>query len=103
VGNTIWVDVEGRPEANLPPDNSIMLRLMDQLDGLADRLKVAKLSEFFDYIVVEAEYADLEASSDAECDSSGTWFDTKRALDAVRAIDNRLSEDFTALDWHPDR
>jgi hypothetical protein len=107
VGNTIWVDVEGRPDDKLPPDNSIMLRLMEQLDELSDRLRVAKLSEFFDYSVIEAEYADelpdLEVSSRDVSDSSGTWFDPGRALEAVRAIHDRLSADFAALAWEPDR
>lgn len=107
MGNTIWVDVEGRSQEHLPPDNSIMLRLMDQLDELSDRLKVAKLSEFFDYSVLEAEYGeelgDLESSLDETSDSSGTWFDPGRPLEAVRAIHHRLSADFTALGWMPDR
>ena len=104
MGSTIWVDVEGRPEDDLPPDSSIMLKLMDELDDLSGRLKVAKLSEFVDYGVMEAEFADelgLESSSDDE--PGGTWFDPGRPLEAVRAIHERLAGDFTALRWVPDR
>jgi len=40
MGDTIWVDVQGRNKGDLPRDNSIMLRLKDELDRLADRLHV---------------------------------------------------------------
>ncbi len=87
MGNTIWVDVEGRPDDDVPPDHSIMLRLMDELDELSDRLKVAKLSEFVDYSVIEAEYADelegLERPLDDENYPCDRWFDPGRPLEAV--------------------
>lgn len=107
VGNTIWVDVEGRSKDDLPPDNSITLRLIKQLDELSDRLKIAKLSEYFDYSVFEAEFAEdrveLERSSDDENQPSAMWFDPGRLREAVRAIHDQLSADFTALRWAPDR
>jgi hypothetical protein len=107
VGTTIWVDVEGRPDDDVPPDHSIMLRLMDELDDLSDRLKVAKLSEFCDYSVIEAEYADelegLERPLDDKNYPCDRWFDPGRPLEAVRAVHDRLATDFTALRWVPDR
>ena len=107
VGNTIWVEVEGRSKDDLPPDSSITLRLIKQLDELSDRLNVAKLSEFFDYSVVEDEFteelAELERAAADENKSSVTWFDPARPLEAVRALHDQLSADFTALRWVPDR
>ncbi|HXY32984.1 MAG TPA: hypothetical protein VEI07_02090 [Planctomycetaceae bacterium] len=107
MGTTIWVDVEGRPEDDVPPDHSIMFQLMDELDELSDRLKVAKLSEFCDYSVMAGEFAEelagLELPLEDENNPSGRWFDPGRPLEAVRAIHDRLSADFTALSWVPDR
>ena|SRR6185312_4950856 len=59
MGHTIWVDIQGREKDKVPDDNSIMLRLAEQLDRLADKLHVAKLTQFYDYSALEAEYADL--------------------------------------------
>ena len=56
MGDTIWVDVRGRSKDELPHDNSIMLRLKGDLDRLSTKLKVPKLSDFYDYSALEAEY-----------------------------------------------
>jgi hypothetical protein len=91
MGDTIWVDMQGRSKEELPSDNSIMLQLKDDLDGLSDKLRVPKLSEFYDYSELEAQYADLAEESDPD-EPRGTWFDPAPALSAVRAIHDHLTQ-----------
>ncbi len=120
MGHTIWVDVLGRSKDDpLPRDNSIMLKLSEELDRLSERLKVAKLSGFFDYSVLNEEYGVLEDEfgdpseelseakaadgSDDNDEAGGSWFDPEPALEAVRTIHKRLVQDFADLGWTPDR
>ena len=105
MGDTIWVDVQGRAEDDLPSDNSIMLRLERQLDKLAAKLGVPKLTTFYDYSAMEAEFADFAEGDDAHDEDSdevskapaspGQWFDPAPALKAITAIRQHLAQ-------HPD-
>lgn len=104
VGNTIWVDVQGRRKGELPRDNSIMLRLKDELDRLSDTLGVSKLSDFYNYSELKAYYADFMEQSDPSSNaaevvdsasSTGDWFDPAPALTAVCTIYDHLKK-------HPD-
>jgi len=112
MGDTIWVDVRGLSRDEVPGgDNSIMLRLMNQLDRLAGKLKVSKLSVFCDDSELEVEYGDIEEAGDLSEESepadeeqaSGSWFDSGQALTAVRAIYNHLKEHPEDLGFKPDR
>ena len=47
MGYAIWVDVQGRAEGDLPQDISIMLRLKHELDALSEKLRVPKLTDFY--------------------------------------------------------
>ncbi len=49
MGDTIWVDVEGRGPGELPADNSIILRLEKHLAKLSSKLNVSKLADFYAY------------------------------------------------------
>jgi hypothetical protein len=100
MGHTVWVDVRDRSNAESLQDNSIMLRLQKELDELALRLNVPKLSEFYDYSELMAHYGELEDDGDepADADSSvgnvqaeAVWFDPGPALGAVRAIEGHLN------------
>jgi hypothetical protein len=95
MGDTIWVDVQGRAKDDLPHDNSIMLRLKDELDRLSDKLGVPKLSDFHDYSVLAAQFAE-EMGDGVETDDKvrpgEMWFDPTQALAAVRAIHNHLTQ-----------
>jgi hypothetical protein len=110
MGDTLWVDVRGRAGDDLPRDNSIMLRLQSQLDGLAARLIVSKLSDFYDYSEMEAAYGDFGEENEATDDApdagdnppGGEWYDPRPALAAVRAIHAHLSEHSADLGFHPD-
>jgi hypothetical protein len=113
MGDTIWVDVQGRAADDLPPDNSIMLRLDKRLDKLAAKLGVAKLTGFYDYSEIEAQMADLvdgagadeeegPAGGDGDAAEKGAWFDPAAALGAVRAIREHLAEHPDDLGFKPD-
>ncbi len=66
MGNTIWVEVQGRPTSETASDSSIMHRLMDNLDALAVKLHVRKLSEFYDYSALNATFAESDEEGDEE-------------------------------------
>jgi hypothetical protein len=102
MGNTIWVDVEGRAKDEVPRDNSIMLNLDEQLARLSDKLGVAKLGAFFDYSVLAEAYAE-EADEEAAEGVAATWFDPALALSAVRALRRHLSERPGDLGFVPSR
>lgn len=112
MGDTIWVDVDGRAGDDLPSDNSIMLRLGKQLDELAAKLGVPKLTTFYDYSAMEDEFGDLAASDDAGDEGSdkatdapaspGQWFDPAPALKAVAAIRQHLDQHPSDLGFTPD-
>ena len=93
MGDTIWVDVEGRTQDEELSDNSIMLRLKDDLDALSQALGVAKLSDFYDYSELAAQYG---AAGDSQ---AGCWFEAGPALEAVRAIAGYLSQRPDAMDF----
>jgi hypothetical protein len=88
-----------------------MLRLKDELDRLSDRLSVSKLSQFYDYSELKAQYADFVEQSDPgdgdakvvdEEQSRGIWFDPALALIAVRAIHDHLDQHPEDLAVSPD-
>ena len=105
MGNTLWVDVEGRAKDDLPGDNSIMLQVMNSLDGLCRKLRVAKLSDFYDYSALEDEFGEYlgdeeGVKGDEESDNeqaSGSWFDPGPVLIAVRTIRSHLEQHPEAL------
>jgi hypothetical protein len=110
MGQTIWVDIEGREKGELPDDNSIMLRLAEQLDKLADKLHVTKLTQFHDYSALSAEYADLseeEIPHGKDNDphgkaADGAWFDPQGALISVRTLCDHLTQHPEDLGFVPD-
>ena len=109
MGDTIWVDVQGRAKDDLPSDSSLMLRLEKQLVRLSKKLNVAKLTDYYDYSELEGYYADLidepgadevddddaEGEIPDDSQSKGAWFGPRPALAAVRAIRAHLAR-------HPD-
>ena len=111
MGHTIWVDVQGRPADETPGDSSIMLRLMEKLDVLADKLHVPQLSAFYDYTELDKAYGAPTAEGDgigSESASigrqvSGSWFEAADGLKSIKALRQRLSENFAELDFTADR
>ena len=110
MGNTIWVDVQGRREDELPRDNSIMLRLKAELDRLSDELSVPKLSQFYDDSELRAAYGDLIEQPDEGANAAKAirapkagWFDPAPALSAVRKIQEYLGRHDEELAFAEDR
>lgn len=109
MGHTIWVDIEGREKGKLPDDNSIMLRLAEQLDRLSDKLHVTKLTQFYDYSALAAEYADLseeippgKGNDPHGKAAGGAWFDPQDALVPVTALCDHLTQHPEDFGFVPD-
>jgi hypothetical protein len=112
MGDTIWVDVQGRRKDDLPRDNSIMLRLKDELDQLSDELSVPRLTQFHDDSELRAAYADLmeQPAGDANAvqtnrtnNARESWFDPMPALRAVRKLHDHLEQASGELAFSEDR
>jgi hypothetical protein len=120
MGNTIWVEVHGRPLNETADDGSTMHRLMDNLDALAAKLHVRKLSDFYDYSELEETYRDLGDESDEEAEGSedggyanepsleerqaqGKWFDSEVGFQSLRTLRQHLSQRFDDLGFIADR
>ena len=96
MGNTIWIEAEGRAGAETHSDMGKLLRLEPQLDALATRLGVQKLSEFYDYRpLLEANQS--EESPDPLPEIS--WFNSAGGLESVRALRACLEKNFSELRW----
>ncbi len=116
MGDTLWIEVrETRTNPGPGDDNSITLRLLGRLDTLCERLRVAKLSDFYDDSSAAAEYLDW-MQQDAEsglisesevpnldpADLEPRWFDPGPALAAVRALVAHLEQRPDDLGFRPD-
>lgn len=99
MGNTLWIDVHERSGKETHQDMNILLCLGENLDALADRLGVTKLTAFYDYSPL------LEAACDDEpsADASPSWFDSSQGLKSVRALLDRLDNDWGSLNWQEDQ
>ena len=109
MGDTIWVDVQGRAEDDLPPDCSIVLRLEKQLENLSEKLGVTRLTDFYDFSALQEEFSDATEGEDADGDTrvgdsgpEGTWFEPAPALAPVRAIHDHLARHPEDLRFKPD-
>lgn len=116
MGDTLHIQVRDAHTSPGPgDDNSIMLRLQGPLDGLSERLGVAKLSAFVDGSVMAAECLEwmrqdaeegvLPADAVPEPDPAEfepRWFDAGPALVAVRALLAHLDRSPGDLGFRPD-
>jgi hypothetical protein len=118
MGNTIWVEIHGRPIDETADDSSTMHRLMDNLDALAAKLGVRKLSDFYDYSELEEAYGDFDESGEEADDDEqnppseptlqdrqarGEWFDSAIGHDSVRRLRKHLTDHFDDLSFTHDR
>ena len=88
MGDTIWVDVEGRGPGELPADNSIILRLEKNLAKLSSKLNVSKLADFYAY--------------ESGWFQKRRWFDPGKALATVNALHIHLEQNPADLGFEPD-
>jgi hypothetical protein len=74
----------------------VPLRLDKQLDVLAEKLGVAKITSFYDYReLIKAYDSDKEALPDP------VWFDSAIGLATFKALRLCLEGNWGALDWTP--
>ena len=88
MGDTIWVDIEGRGPGESPADNSIILRLEKHLANLPSKLNVPKLADFYAY--------------ESGWFQKRRWFDPAKALTAINALYGHLEENPGNLGFEPD-
>ena len=88
MGDTIWVDVEDRGPAELPADNSIILRLEKQLAKLSAKLHAPKLADFYAY--------------ERGWFQKRRWFDPAKGLTAINALYDHLDRSPGDLGFEPD-
>jgi hypothetical protein len=88
MGDTIWVDVEGRGPGELPADNSIILRLEENLAKLSSKLGVPKLADFYAY--------------ESGWFQKRRWFDPAKALPTINALHSHLEQAPSDLGFEPD-
>lgn len=97
MGNTIWIEAQGRPGSETHDDMSVLLRLDKPLDALATKLGVTKLSDFYDYRELLENFGD-----DEEELPDPSWFDSVKGLETVKSLRQHLEQDFDELEWKPD-
>jgi len=87
MGDTIWVDVEGRGAGEVPADNSIILRLEKNLAKLSAKLGVPKLADFYAY--------------ESGWFQKRRWFDPAKAVPTVNALYSHLEQNPADLGFEP--
>jgi hypothetical protein len=108
MSDTIWLEVfDGTEKTGGDRDNSMILRLGDELGAVATELGVSKLSAFYDSSALADAYAgELEDAELPQVDSA--WFDAADGLktfaallEAVRggSAQSRLKLDATRSHW----
>ena len=94
MSDTIWLEISGGIEkTGGDRDNSMMLKLCADLDALADKLGVPKLSSFFDDSALVDEYA--EELEDVDVDippADPVWFDAGAGSQVVGALLSALRD-----------
>ena len=97
MGHTIWIEVYGRPGSETHNDMGVLLRLDKQLDVLAEKLDVVKITSFYDY---RSLIEDRGVSEDELPDP--VWFDSAIGLATFKALRLCLEANWDALGWTPD-
>jgi hypothetical protein len=86
MSDTIWLETtDGREKTGDERDNSIMLRLAEELDALAEKLNVPKLSSFYDNTALADAYAGEFDDADVP-PVEPVWFEAAAGRQAVEAI-----------------
>jgi hypothetical protein len=97
MSDTIWLELsDGRQKTGGDRDNSAMLRLSEDLDALATKLGVAKLTTFYDSSALAEEYADEFEGADMPAAESA-WFEASAGRESVAALLGALRENPKAV------
>jgi len=119
MGSAIWIEVRGRPFKETADDCCKMDRLADELDDVATRLGVPKLSSFFDWTEMtraadaetaycelrdglreeepEPEFRDITGEPLAIREKTGEWFDSGQGLRTIQAVRTDLNQHANAV------
>lgn len=94
MSDTIWLEIsDGIEKTGGERDNSMMLKLSEELDALADKLGVPKLSSFFDDSALVGEYAEELEDIDVDIPPvDPVWFDAGVGSQAVGALLSALHD-----------
>lgn len=103
MGNTLWLNIrKGDSIECNQSDHSIMYNLDVQLDGIARRLGVRRLSDYYDWSDLEDDFLAEMGEDQDEGDADGErsiddleWFDPRQGLATVEALLKHIHE-------HPD-
>lgn len=97
MSDTIWLEVtDGGEKTGGERDNSIMLKLGDELDAMAERLGVPQLSTFYDNSALAEAYAEeIEGGDMAPVEP--VWFEPSAGRQALEAILGALRENPAAV------
>jgi hypothetical protein len=98
MGNVIWIDIRDRPGSETHNDLGVPLELDKQLDVLAEKLGVAKITSFYDYRELIKALGD-----DQEELPEPVWFDSNVGLATFKALRVCLEANWDALEWTPDK
>jgi hypothetical protein len=98
MGSTTWIDVYGRSGAETHRDMNVLNRLDEELDVLAAKLGVAKITSFYDYRELIIESGAVETEWPAP-----VWFDSGDGLATFAALHKILASDWHALNWKPEK
>src|SRR5262249_13188591 len=100
MGHTIWIELKGksRPKGDKGNDNSIILQLEKNLDGIASKIGVRKPSEFYDYTELDDYYDATEIGPKLKAN----WSNSVQGLDSLFAILAELLGNPKALRFKPD-
>ena len=85
LGNTIWFLRKSKLGDADNVDLSLFYNFADILDGIADKLEVAKLSEFFDFTDLEFNLSDEELP-ESWISENQKWFSPQAALTSICSI-----------------
>ena len=93
MSDTIWLEVhDGRERTGGDRDHSMLLRMAGDLDALADKLGVAKLSSFYDNSALAEAYADEMGGVDMPATESA-WFEASAGRQTLEAVLRVVRED----------
>ena len=102
MSDTIWLEVtDGREKSGGERDNSIMLKLTRELDGLAEKLDVPKVSSFYDKSALAEAYAGELEDADVP-PVEPVWFDAAAGRRAVEALLVELRTNSAAIRFPSD-
>jgi uncharacterized protein YerC len=112
MGMTLWVNIrDGAERYSNQEDHSAMLTLRDELDNLAQRLNVQKLSDFYDYTEIEIELKlsvnsidNLKESFEETWDNDDAqWFSPETGIATLTALLKHLEQTPQSLDLSQSR